>query len=144
MNRRRIPLQVREPEEMHRHLDSALADFRRAYPQYAPTEEPDTEAAASDVVESTAADVTDATSDVGPEPAATESAEAESSSPSRIPRRRIPSRSAARALAAAASATMVLPGTTGTAAARGSADAPRRLRLYDPQQLTPDGPGVGG
>lgn len=81
MNRRRIPLQVREPEEMHRHLDSALADFRRAYPQYAPTEEPDSEAAAPDVVESTAADVTDATSDVGPEPAATESAEAESSEP---------------------------------------------------------------
>ena len=41
MNRRRIPLQVREPEEMHRYLDSALADFRRAYPQYAPPEEPE-------------------------------------------------------------------------------------------------------
>ena len=35
-NRRRIPIQVREPEEMHRYLDQALADFRRDNPQYAP------------------------------------------------------------------------------------------------------------
>ena len=40
VNRRRIPLQVREPEEMHRYLESALADFRRANPQYAPPPEP--------------------------------------------------------------------------------------------------------
>ena len=40
VNRRRIALQVREPEEMHRYLESALADFRRANPQYAPPPEP--------------------------------------------------------------------------------------------------------
>ena len=40
VNRKRIPLQVREPEEMHRYLESALADFRRANPQYAPPPEP--------------------------------------------------------------------------------------------------------
>ena len=83
MNRRRIPLQVREPEEMHRYLDGALADFRRAYPQYAPPpEEPESgETAAPDVVESTAADGAQATGDVGPEPAAAGSAEAEPSAP---------------------------------------------------------------
>ena len=81
MNRRRIPLQVREPEEMHRYLDSALADFRRAYPQYAPPEEPESGDPAPDVVESTATDDTRATRDAGPEPAAAESAETETSAP---------------------------------------------------------------
>ena len=49
MNRRRIPIQVQEPEPMHQALQSALAEFRRAYPQYAPppAEEPEgTEAGA--------------------------------------------------------------------------------------------------
>lgn len=49
VNRRRIPLQVREPEEMHRYLESALADFRRANPQYAPPPEPASEEQPSDV-----------------------------------------------------------------------------------------------
>ena len=55
VNRRRIPLQVREPEEMHRYLDGAVKDFWRANPQYAP--QPDEEGegdGATDVVESTA------------------------------------------------------------------------------------------
>lgn len=82
MNRRRIPLQVREPEEMHRYLDSALADFRRAYPQYAPPpEEPEPGEAAPDVVESTTANGSQATSDAPPAPAPTESPEAEASAP---------------------------------------------------------------
>jgi hypothetical protein len=58
VNRRRIALQVREPEEMHRYLDGAVKDFWRANPQYAP--QPDEEGegggAAADVVESTVAD----------------------------------------------------------------------------------------
>ena len=49
VNRRRIPLQVREPEEMHRYLDSALAEFRRVNPQYAPPPEPAPEEQPSDV-----------------------------------------------------------------------------------------------
>ena len=81
MNRRRIPLQVREPEEMHRYLDSALADFRRAYPQYAPQEEPESGEAAPDVVDSTAANVPEADSDAAPEPAASDSAGTESPAP---------------------------------------------------------------
>lgn len=35
-NRRRVPVQVREPEEMHRYLDSAVKDFWRDNPEYAP------------------------------------------------------------------------------------------------------------
>ena len=42
-NNRRIPIQVREPEEMHRYLDQALADFRRDNPQYAPPPPPEPE-----------------------------------------------------------------------------------------------------
>ena len=95
-NRRRIPIQVREPEEMHRHLDSALADFRRAYPQYAPPpEEPEPGQAAPDVVESTAADGAQPTGDAGPEPAPFDSATSEASAsaepdppPDRSPRSR--------------------------------------------------------
>ncbi len=58
VNRRRIPLQVREPEEMHRYLDSALADFRRANPQYAPPPEPasDEPPPDGDVMDATAAE----------------------------------------------------------------------------------------
>ena len=95
-NRRRIPIQVREPEEMHRYLDSALADFRRAYPQYAPPpEEPEPGEAAPGVVESTATNGSQAAGDVTPAPAAAESAEAEASpatepdpAPERSPRSR--------------------------------------------------------
>ena len=55
VNRRRIPLQVREPEEMHRYLDVAVKDFWRANPQYAPPPPEEGEGeGASDVVESTA------------------------------------------------------------------------------------------
>ena len=82
MNRRRIPLQVREPEEMHRYLDSALADFRRAYPQYAPPpEEPEPGQAAPDVVESTAANGSQPSIDVSPEPEASETVETEPAAP---------------------------------------------------------------
>ena len=81
-NRRRIPLQVREPEEMHRYLDGALADFRRAYPQYAPPpEEPAPGEAAPDVVDSTAADGAQPTGDVAQEPTPAESAPTEASAP---------------------------------------------------------------
>jgi hypothetical protein len=89
MNRRRIPLQVREPEEMHRYLDSALADFRRAYPQYAPPEEPESGDAAPNVVESTVTDDDQATRGASPGPTAAESAEAEPDPPpERSPRSR--------------------------------------------------------
>ena len=82
MNRRRIPLQVREPEEMHRYLDGALADFRRAYPQYAsPPEESEPGEPAPDVVESTAADGAQPASDVSAEPAPADSAPTEASAP---------------------------------------------------------------
>ena len=37
-NRRRIPIQVREPDEMYPHLQRALEQFRRDNPQYAPPE----------------------------------------------------------------------------------------------------------
>ena len=89
-NRRRIPLQVREPEEMHRYLDGALADFRRAYPQYAPPpEEPEPGQAAPDVVESTAADGAQPTGGVAAEPAPTENVEPEPDpAPERSPRSR--------------------------------------------------------
>ena len=58
VNRKRIPLQVREPEEMHRYLESALGDFRRANPQYAPPPEPEAEGAPADtgVVDSNVSD----------------------------------------------------------------------------------------
>ena len=57
-NRRRIPVQVREPEEMHRYLDSATREFWRDNPQYAPPPSEDgDDDQASDVVESTATDV---------------------------------------------------------------------------------------
>ena len=97
VNRRRVPLQVREPEEMHRHLDGALADFRRAYPQYAPPEEPDSDQAAPDVVESTASDIpeTGPVADHAHEPAASEPSDSEPSptaepdpAPERSPRAR--------------------------------------------------------
>lgn len=81
VNRRRIPLQVREPEEMHRYLDGAVKDFWRANPQYAP--QPDEEGegtSATDVVESTAAD--------DGEPRAETTAEAAEDPPERSPRSR--------------------------------------------------------
>ena len=80
-NRRRIPIQVREPEEMHRYLDGALADFRRAYPQYAPPEEPESAEGGPEVVESTTADTTNATPAAAPEPATNGAAEAEPAPP---------------------------------------------------------------
>ncbi len=80
-NRKRVPIQVREPEEMHRYLDSALADFRRAYPQYAPPEEPESGEDAPDVVESTTSDMTDATAAAGPGTATNGTAEAEPAPP---------------------------------------------------------------
>lgn len=56
MNRRRIPIQVQEPEPMHQALQSALAEFRRAYPQYAPpaAEEPE----GAEAADATAVDAT--------------------------------------------------------------------------------------
>lgn len=71
VNRRRIPLQVREPEEMHRYLDSSVKDFWRANPQYAPQPDEEGEGGpATDVVESTAADVNGTGGDVQPESSA--------------------------------------------------------------------------
>lgn len=100
MNRRRVPLQVREPEEMHRYLDGALAEFRRAYPQYAPPpEETDPSQADSGVVDSTvtngtgAATDTVSTNDAGSEPphetpTDTEPAAPDEPAPERSPRSR--------------------------------------------------------
>ena len=62
INRRRIAIQVRDPEEFHAHLDAAMAEFRRAYPQFAPPprEEDNGDAgqsaAAPDIVDSSAAE----------------------------------------------------------------------------------------
>lgn len=87
VNRRRIPIQVREPEEMHRYLDSALADFRRANPQYAPPPEPAGDGDAPDVVDST---VTDAPEPAGPpeQPEAEAPPAPEEPAPQRSPRSR--------------------------------------------------------
>ena len=85
VNRRRIPLQVREPEEMHRYLDGAVKDFWRANPQYAPQPDEDGEGGgASDVVEST---VTDG-SEPAEEPQAETTADAAEDAPERSPRSR--------------------------------------------------------
>ena len=85
-NRRRIPLQVREPEEMHRYLDSAVKDFWRDNPQYAPppSEEGEGEAA-PDVVESTA---TDAGEPEAEPRAEQQSGDADEDTPRRSPRSR--------------------------------------------------------
>ncbi len=86
-NRRRIPLQVREPEEMHQYLDGAVKDFWRANPQYAPQPEEDADDGAPDVVESTVSDT-----DNGGEPEATQEPDAAQESaedaPERSPRSR--------------------------------------------------------
>ena len=71
-NRRRVPVQVREPEEMHRYLDSAVKDFWRENPQYAPApSEDDGDDRASDVVDSTVADTSESaaesSTDSGPQ-----------------------------------------------------------------------------
>ena len=48
-NRRRIPIQVHEPDEFYNHLEPALDDFRRRNPEYRPPPEPQTpESAASE------------------------------------------------------------------------------------------------
>ncbi len=70
VNRRRIPLQVREPDEMHRYLDGAVKDFWRANPQYAPPPPEEDEAdggSRADVVDSTVAEPDEPTTDVQPE-----------------------------------------------------------------------------
>lgn len=66
MNRRRIPIQVQEPEPMHQALQSALAEFRRAYPQYAPP--PAEESEGTEAADATAGG--DATRAEGAPPAA--------------------------------------------------------------------------
>ena len=64
-NRRRIPIQVREPDEMYPHLQRALEQFRRDNPQYAPppepepTDEPPSEPAADTPTADTSADDTE-------------------------------------------------------------------------------------
>ena len=62
MNRRRIPIQVQEPEPMHQALQAALGEFRRAYPQYAPpaAEEPEGAEAGAEAADATAGDATGA------------------------------------------------------------------------------------
>ena len=58
-NRRRIPIQVHEPDEFYNHLEPALDDFRRRHPEYRPPPEPQTpESAASEPA--AAADIVDA------------------------------------------------------------------------------------
>ena len=85
-NRRRIPLQVREPEEMHRYLDGACKDFWRANPQYAPQpDEEGEEGSAPDVVESTATDTNGTAPEAQPEPTPDTSDE---EAPERSPRSR--------------------------------------------------------
>ena len=46
-NRRRIPIQVHEPDEFYNHLEPALEDFRRRNPEYRPPPEPQTPASGS-------------------------------------------------------------------------------------------------
>ena len=95
VNRRRVPLQVREPEEAHRWLDQAVKDFWRDNPQYAPAASPeDDDDVAANVVDSTVADATvadssDAGSEAPPEPRADGSAaDAAEEPPRRSPRSR--------------------------------------------------------
>ena len=86
VNRRRVPLQVREPEEMHRYLDGAVKDFWRANPQYAPQPDEDVESDGTpNVVESSAADA----GEPADEPRAdTATDAAEETPPERSPRSR--------------------------------------------------------
>ena len=84
VNRRRVPLQVREPEEMHRYLDGAVKDFWRANPQYAPQPDEEGEGGVSDVVESTVADA----GEPAEEPRAETTADAAEDAPERSPRSR--------------------------------------------------------
>ena len=86
VNRRRIPLQVREPEEMHQYLDGAVKEFWRANPQYAPQpDEEGEEGAAPDVVESTVADTEESVPETQTEPTQDP---AEEEPPRRSPRSR--------------------------------------------------------
>ena len=55
-NRRRIPIQVREPDEMYPHLQRALEQFRRDNPQYAPEPEPEAEPASAPEADTPAPD----------------------------------------------------------------------------------------
>ena len=85
VNRRRIPLQVREPEEMHRYLDGAVKDFWRDNPQYAPQPDEDGEGSgAPDVVESTATN----DSEPADEPRTETATDAAEDAPERSPRSR--------------------------------------------------------
>ena len=65
INRRRIAIQVRDPETFRQYLQSALDEFRRAHPEFAPPLEEDDAAgpgqasASADVVDSTAAEPPD-------------------------------------------------------------------------------------
>ena len=84
-NRRRIPLQVREPEEMHRYLDGAVKEYWRENPQYAPQPDEDGESVgATDVVESTVADAEEPVAD----PQADTITDAQEDPPQRSPRSR--------------------------------------------------------
>ena len=65
INRRRIAIQVRDPETFQQYLQSALDEFRRAHPEFAPPPTEDDAAgsgeasASADVVDSTAAEPAD-------------------------------------------------------------------------------------
>lgn len=59
-NRRRIPIQVHEPDAFYDYLQPALDDFRRQNPEYMPPPEPQTPESAPS--ESTDADIVDAPS----------------------------------------------------------------------------------
>lgn len=58
-NRRRVPVQVREPEEMHRYLDSAVKDFWRDNPEYAPPPSDEDDDRVSEVVDSVTTDTSE-------------------------------------------------------------------------------------
>ena len=74
-NRRRIPIQVHEPDEFFGHLEPALEDFRRRNPEYRPPPEPQTPesaasapAAADNVVDAPPAADSSAAADTAPAP----------------------------------------------------------------------------
>ena len=74
-NRRRIPIQVHEPDEFFGHLESALEDFRRRNPEYRPPPDPQTSesaasapAAADNIVDAPPAADSSAAADTAPAP----------------------------------------------------------------------------
>lgn len=79
-NRRRIPIQVHEPDAFYDYLEPALNDFRRRNPEYMPPPEPQTPASAPS--EPVDADIVDApAADTAPPPSDTPRAAADDAPP---------------------------------------------------------------